>query len=272
MSRRSGCCPPPPGRPRWTRTEWCSDDKHVAEITHLLEPRRRNWPAGLRWIVRRTKPSRRQAKNLTAFERATGWRYSIIVTNIPAARGIPGVPGSHHAQFIDVLHRQHAVVEDGVRTAKSMGLRNLPSKTWVVNCGWVLAANLAADLAAWCRLLGLYDCDGPQGRRAGHAALPAAEPARPARPPRPRPRAEDQPYLALEGRLPGLLAAAVRPARTRLTSHPVPATRKGGRPGAVGAGAAPSTSGSTATRREPARQTNPPKTGINTISNSLAYP
>jgi hypothetical protein len=40
-----------------------------------------------------------------------------------------------------------------------MGLRNLPSKTWVVNCGWVLAANLAADLAAWCRLLGLYDCE-----------------------------------------------------------------------------------------------------------------
>jgi hypothetical protein len=28
----------------------------------------------------------------------------------------------------------------------------------VVNCGWVLAANIAADLAAWCRLLGLYDC------------------------------------------------------------------------------------------------------------------
>jgi hypothetical protein len=132
------------------------EDKHVAEITHLLS-RAGRWPAGLRWVVRRTRPSRRQARNLTAFERATGWRYSIICTNIPAAGGIPGVPGSHHAQFIDVLHRQHAVVEDGVRTAKSMGLRNLPSKTWVVNCGWVLAANLAADLAAWCRLLGLYD-------------------------------------------------------------------------------------------------------------------
>ncbi len=110
------------------------DDKHVAEITHLLSWAGR-WPAGLRWIVRRTRPSRRQARNLTAYEKATGWRYSIIVTNIPAARGIPGVPGSHHAQFTDVLHRQHAVVEDGVRTAK------------------------AADLAAWCRLLGLYDCD-----------------------------------------------------------------------------------------------------------------
>jgi hypothetical protein len=133
-------------------------DKHVAEITHLMS-RAAGWPDGLRWIVRRTRPSRRQAKNLTAFERATGWRYSIICTNIPAAGGIPGVPGSHHAQFIDVLHRQHAVVEDGVRAAKSMGLRNLPSKTWVVNCGWVLAANIAADLAAWTRLLGLYDCD-----------------------------------------------------------------------------------------------------------------
>ena len=133
------------------------EDKHVAEITRLLS-RAAGWPAGLRWIVRRTKPSRRQAKNLTAFERATGWRYSIIVTSIPDA-GVPGVPGSGHAQFIDVLHREHAIVEDRVRTAKAMGLRNLPSKTWTVNCGWVLAANLAADLSAWCRLLGLYDCD-----------------------------------------------------------------------------------------------------------------
>jgi hypothetical protein len=134
------------------------EDKHVAEITHLMS-RAAGWPAGLRWIVRRTKPSRRQAKNLTAFERATGWRYSIIVTNIPATGGVPGVPGSHHAQFIDVLHRSHASVEDRVRTNKAMGLRNLPSKTWVVNCGWALAANIAADLSAWCRLLGLYDCD-----------------------------------------------------------------------------------------------------------------
>jgi hypothetical protein len=134
------------------------EDKHVAEITHLMS-RAAGWPAGLRWIVRRTKPSRRQMKNLTVFERATGWRYSIIVTNIPAAGGIGGVPGSHHAQFIDVLHREHAVVEDQVRTNKAMGLRNLPSKAWVVNCGWVVAANIAADLSAWCRLLGLYDCD-----------------------------------------------------------------------------------------------------------------
>jgi hypothetical protein len=132
------------------------EDKDTAEITGLLS-RAENWPDGLRWIVRRVKPSRRQMRNLTAFEKKTGWRYSVICTNIPDD-GIPGVPGSHHPQFIDVLHREHACVETiGVRTAKAMGLRGLPSKAWQVNCGWVIAANIAADLAAWTRLLGLHD-------------------------------------------------------------------------------------------------------------------
>ena len=134
------------------------DDTDVAEITGLMS-RAGNWPDGLRWIARRVKPSRRHLRNLTDYEKKTGWKYSITCTNIPDT-GIPGVPGSHHPQYIDVVHREHAVVETGgVRTAKAMGLRNLPSKTWMVNCGWVLAANLAADLAAWCRLQGLYDCD-----------------------------------------------------------------------------------------------------------------
>jgi hypothetical protein len=132
------------------------EDKDVAEITHLMS-RAGNWPGGLRWIARRVKPSRRQMPNLTAYEKNTGWRYSITCTNIPDG-GIPGVTGSHHPQYIDVVHREHAVVEtSGVRTAKAMGLRNLPSKAWQVNCGWVLAANIAADLTAWTRLLGVCD-------------------------------------------------------------------------------------------------------------------
>jgi len=129
------------------------EDKDVAEITGLMA-RAENWPDGLRWIVRRAKPSRRQARNLTAYEKKTGWRYSITCTNIPDT-GIDGVPGSHHPQYIDVVHREHACVETaGVRTAKAMGLRGLPSKAWQVNSGWVIAANIAADLAAWTRLLG----------------------------------------------------------------------------------------------------------------------
>ena len=177
-------------------------------ITHLMS-RAAGWLAGLRWIVRQTRPSRRQMKNLTAFERATGWRYSIICTNIPAAGGVPGVPGSHHAQFTGVLHREHAVVEDQVRANKAMGLRNLPSKAWVVNCGWALAASLTAGLAAWCRLLGLYDCDDLKDAEPG--TLRPVERARPAGPPRPAGRLEDQPDMALEGRLPGMLAAGCVP-------------------------------------------------------------
>jgi hypothetical protein len=144
------------------------EDKDVAEVTGLMT-RAGNWPDGLRWIVRRVKPSRRQMRNLTAYEKESGWRYSITCTNIPGT-GIDGVTGSHHPQYIDVVHREHACVETaGVRTAKAMGLRGLPSKTWQVNCGWVIAANIAADLAAWARLLG--HCDDPGLRDADPGTL-----------------------------------------------------------------------------------------------------
>jgi Transposase DDE domain group 1 len=143
-------------QPGITQDGTAEKDKDVAEITHLLS-RAGNWPEGLRWIARRAKPSRRQMPNLTAYEKKTGWRYSITCTNIPDS-GIGGIPGSHHPQYIDAAHREHAVVETGgVRTAKAMGLRNLPSKSWQVNRGWVVTANIAADLTAWTRLLGFDD-------------------------------------------------------------------------------------------------------------------
>ncbi|WP_440070384.1 transposase [Streptosporangium sp. OZ121] len=80
----------------------------------------------------------------------------MIATNL-GPRGLRGIAGSHQLAFIDAVHRDHADVEDRVRTNTAMGLRNLPSATWNVNVGWVLAANLAADLDAWTRLLGLHD-------------------------------------------------------------------------------------------------------------------
>jgi len=53
--------------------------------------------------------------------------------------------------------RVGAVVEDRVRTDKAMGLGNLPASTWDHNRAWVLAANIAADLGAWHRLLCHHD-------------------------------------------------------------------------------------------------------------------
>ncbi|MGX6607352.1 IS1380 family transposase [Micromonosporaceae bacterium Da 78-11] len=130
-----------------------TDQAQVAELTGLNQ-RVDKWTGGLRLIVRRTRPAARHRKNLTDLEKKTGWRYAIVATNI---NRIHNLPGSHHPQFLDVLHRSHAGVEDRVRTNKAMGLRNLPSKSWTVNQEWVLACNIAADLSAWTRLLGLHD-------------------------------------------------------------------------------------------------------------------
>jgi hypothetical protein len=130
------------------------DDDHsaVAELTGLN--RREGWLKGMRLIVRRVRPSGRHTENLTDFEKKTGWKYSITATNITK---LWGVAGSHQVQWIDALHRHHAVVEDRVRTNKAMGLHNLPAKAWTSNRGWMLAANVAADLDAWLRLLVLHD-------------------------------------------------------------------------------------------------------------------
>ncbi|MFJ8604309.1 transposase [Streptomyces shenzhenensis] len=46
-----------------------------------------------------------------------------------------------------------------VRTNKAMGLANLPSQSWQINTGWMLAANLAADLDTRLWLLTLHDQD-----------------------------------------------------------------------------------------------------------------
>ncbi|MEV4116010.1 IS1380 family transposase [Nonomuraea sp. NPDC049695] len=128
---------------------------HVAELTGLNQ--RAGWPEGMRLLVRRVRPSARHRKNLTAFEQRTGWKYSIIATNIGRMWGIAG---SHHPQWLDALARAHAVVEDRVRAGKAMGLRNLPSQDWTVNSRWILAANLGHDLDCWLRLLTLHDQDG----------------------------------------------------------------------------------------------------------------
>ncbi|WP_406190362.1 IS1380 family transposase [Streptomyces sp. NBC_01017] len=130
------------------------EEYEVAELTGLNE--REGWIDGLRLIVRRVRPSRRHLKNLTDLEKKTGWKYSVVATDISK---MTRIPGSHQIQWLDALHRQHAVVEDRVRTGKATGLHNLPSKSWTINRSWMAAANTAADLDAWLRLLTLHDQD-----------------------------------------------------------------------------------------------------------------
>ncbi|MEV6841478.1 transposase [Streptomyces sp. NPDC051133] len=100
---------------------------------------------------------------LAAWCANTGECLAMTATNISR---MTRIAGSHQIQWLDALHRHHAVVEDHVRTNKAMGLHNLPSKSWQINEAWMLTANLAADLDAWLRLLTLHD----------HGELADAEP------------------------------------------------------------------------------------------------
>jgi hypothetical protein len=55
-------------------------------------------------------------------------------------------------------HREHAVVEDRVRTLKSTGLANLPFSAFAPNQAWLEAALVAHDLTVWTQQL-LLDGD-----------------------------------------------------------------------------------------------------------------
>jgi len=173
----------------------------------------------MRLIVRRVKPSRRDAKKLTAFEKRTGWRYQIVATNIPAHPGLSGVPGSGQVWFVDALYRDHAEVEDRVKAIKRVGLGLLPSKSWQLNAAWVLAATIAADLDARTRT---------RRRRAGNdpyeAVPPACRPHRSRPPPHPPPG----PDLALGGSVHHRLAASPSASSPHLTAGHHPDKNQGG--------------------------------------------
>ncbi|MET9913787.1 hypothetical protein ABZZ74_44815 [Streptomyces sp. NPDC006476] len=181
--------------------EWLS--YQVAELTGVRDLT--GWPEGMRLIVRRVKPSRRDAKKLTAFEKRTGWRYQIIATNIPDHHGLSRVPGSGQVWFVDALYRDHAEVEDRVKAIKRIGLGLLPSKSWQLNAAWLLATTI--DLDAWTRLLLLHDEAGTRRRGAGDHPDEAVSPARPAHRSRPQTHPAPRPHLAMGGGVHHSLAA-----------------------------------------------------------------
>ena len=131
-------------------------DKAVAEITHLMS-RAENWPGGLRWIVRRVKPSRRQLAKLTPYEKQAGWRYSIICTNIPDARPARGSRQPPRAVHRRPAPRARLRRDDRGPHRQGHGTKGPAIEGVPGQRGLGIAANIAADLAAWTRLLGHDD-------------------------------------------------------------------------------------------------------------------
>ena len=75
----------------------------------------------MRVFARRERPH--PGAQLTLFEAGDGWRYSLWVTNRPAAA--KGWLGQN--AYLDAAHRVHARVEDAIRTGKDAGLGHFPS-------------------------------------------------------------------------------------------------------------------------------------------------
>jgi hypothetical protein len=119
------------------------DDMDIAEITHLLADWLTGcgWPPDMRIFARRRALADGEQPTLFAMG---GYKFSAFATN---------TTGLSH-QLLDARHRQHARVEDQVRTTKTTGLNHLPSKLWDTNLGWTQAICLGVDLLAWFKLLG----------------------------------------------------------------------------------------------------------------------
>jgi Transposase DDE domain group 1 len=130
------------------------EEAHVAELTGLLREgpagdQLAGWPEAMRVFARRERPH--PGAQLTLFEAADGWRYSLWVTNRPAAT--KGWLGQN--AYLDAAHRVHARVEDAIRTGKDAGLGHFPSFGFGVNAAWLTAAMTGQILLAWLKLLAL---------------------------------------------------------------------------------------------------------------------
>jgi len=130
------------------------EEAHVTELTSLLREgphgdQLKAWPTSMRVFARRERPH--PGAQLTLFEAEDGWRYSLWVTNRPAAtRGWLG-----QCAYIDAAHRVQARVEDAIRTGKDTGLGHFPSHDYKVNAAWLTAAMTGQILLAWLKLLAL---------------------------------------------------------------------------------------------------------------------
>ena len=144
------------------------EEAHVTELTSLLREgphgdQLAGWPEAMRVFARRERPH--PGAQLTLFEAADGWRYSLRATNRPAAtRGWLG-----QNAYIDAAHRVHARVEDAIRTGKDAGLGHFPSHDFAVNAAWLTAAMTGQILLAWLKLLAL---DGDLARAEPKALRP----------------------------------------------------------------------------------------------------
>jgi len=100
----------------------------------------RSWPQGTRLICRRERPH--PGAQLT-FTDLDGHRFQCFITDQPD----PDIAA------LEALHRQHAEVEDRVKTLTACGAEHLPFQSFQANTAWFELALLAHDIMIWTQQL-----------------------------------------------------------------------------------------------------------------------
>jgi hypothetical protein len=117
------------------------DGAQIVELTATVPLD--TWPAGTRLIVRRERPH--PGAQLSLFDHLAGWRHTAFLTDT----------AGDDIAALECRHRQHARVEDRIRTWKTCGLTDLPHWDYRSNEAWCALTILAATLIAWLQLVAL---------------------------------------------------------------------------------------------------------------------
>jgi hypothetical protein len=116
------------------------DGAWVSELTGQVNLP--DWPEGTRLICRRERP---HPGAQLSFSDLDGHRFQCFITD----QTDPDIAA------LEATHRQHAVVEDRVKTLKATGASYLPFHSFTTNTAWFELALLAHDIMTWTQLLTL---------------------------------------------------------------------------------------------------------------------
>jgi len=116
------------------------DGAWVSELTGLLDLS--PWPSGTRLICRRERPHPGAQLSFTDHD---GHRFQCFITD----------QDSEDIAALEALHRQHAEVEDRVKTLKQAGAGHLPFHSFTANAAWFELALTAHDIMVWTQQLTL---------------------------------------------------------------------------------------------------------------------
>ncbi len=110
----------------------------VAELTGQVNLK--GWPERTRLIVRRERP---HPGAQLSFSDLDGHRFQCFITD----------QDGQDIAALEARHRQHAQVEDRVKTLKATGAAHLPFHAFTANAAWLELALIAHDITVWTQLL-----------------------------------------------------------------------------------------------------------------------